>query len=386
MQKLLAIALVLVGCGAANEATVTGGGSSEDGGQNSAGDGGGPASMGMDAGAPHDASTGVDAGPSDAGMLPAMSHQAFLVGYNEGWIGSYGSDLTSGFDITYVRKILDGINKAGGHIMRLWLFELNQGVTLGASAPQSSSLSPQMIANVESVLVEARARGIWVYLTGLNGNDMLQAASPTRDYYYNLLNNKYGEGDAFNTYVLTPMLAMMGKHQDVIYGFDIVNEIEAAQQHAFWPDVYNGARGFIQREAAFIHGKSPWLKVTSSAGFSTSQFDISNGMFSGLGLDFYDLHVYADNGSYLGASDVCTRAQTDGVPVILGEFGQMTMNDDDTLQQNTTQGFLSGSKSLCFKGALGWRFDSAEATWRYVRADGTFRPAVTVMQTYGVMP
>ena len=31
-------------------------------------------------------------------------------------------------------------------------------------------------------------------------------------------------------------------------------------------------------------------------------------------------------------------------------------------------------------------FDSAEATWRYVRTDGTFRPAVTVMQTYGAMP
>ena len=43
-----------------------------------------------------------------------------------------------------------------------------------------------------------------------------------------------------------------------------------------------------------------WLPVTSSAGWGYALQEIMFGLFSGLGLDFYDLHVYADWGQYRG--------------------------------------------------------------------------------------
>jgi hypothetical protein len=316
-----------------------------------------------------------------------MPHQSFLVGYNQGWSAhSYGTDLTTKFDLTYLRTILDNVNLGGGHVVRIWLFEGLQGITLASSAPQSKAISAGMLANLETLLVEARARGIWVYLTALNGNDMPQAAGPTRDFYWNLVNNKYGEGDAFQTNVLAPVLAVMDRHKDVIYGLDLLNEIEAARKHLLWSDVTQGARDFMQRTAAFVHQKSPWLKVTTSAGFGGSQYDVSGGLFSGLGLDFYDLHVYADNGTWDGMTAVCARAQQDGVPIILGEVGQLTQSENDTLQAATLQTFLQNAKGSCFKGALAWRLDAAEPWYHFVRADGTFRPAAAVMQTFGAMP
>jgi len=69
-------------------------------------------------------------------------------------------------------------------------------------------------------------------------------------------------------------------HKDVVFGIDMVNEIQAASQNGVFPDASNGPRAFLQREASFIKSKLPWVKVTSSAGWA-----------SGLGLDFYDVHV-----------------------------------------------------------------------------------------------
>jgi hypothetical protein len=398
VRGLFALSLLLVGCGAAAEASdpasapdpSTNGGDPSNAMSQDAGasEGGADASRAkMDASAKMDGSAegGADAGQ----MLPPMPHQSFLVGYNQAWFGkSYATDLTASFDRTYEQKILDDVNKAGGHVVRVWLFEGLQGITLATSAPQSQSVSATLLTNLDTLLTDARARGLWVYVTGINANDAPKTTSPgaQRDYYWNLLNDKFGEGDAFDMNVLAPMLAVLNKHQDVVYGFDMVNEIEAARQNLYWADTTNDARAFIQRTAAFVHQQSPWLKVTSSAGWAGAQNVISGGFFSGLGLDFYDLHVYADSGTYDGAAAVCTLAQQDGVPVILGEFGQVTQSEDDTLQQNVTQSFLSNAKSSCFTAGLAWRFDANEPWYNFERADGTFRPAVSVVQTYGAMP
>lgn len=60
-----------------------------------------------------------------APALPAMTRPAFLVGYNEAWFGKhYGTDLTTNYDRAVVEKTFDGIVKAGGRVVRLWLFEL----------------------------------------------------------------------------------------------------------------------------------------------------------------------------------------------------------------------------------------------------------------------
>ena len=326
--------------------------------------------------------------PPDAGVLPPMAMPSFIVGYNEAWIGPwFGTGLTTDFDPAYVDHVLDGIAAGGGKVVRVFLFELLQGITLGPATPRSQSLSPQLLANVDTLLQKARQRGLWVYFTGLESNQM--ALVQEAPYYRDLLTNTGGEQDAFHQNVLGPLLQVLDAHQDNVFGYDIANEFDAAKSDGMAGPPLDpaGPRAFIQRTRDFIKSRSPWLRVTCTVGKGgTAQYDLISGFLSGLGLDFYDVHLYSDDATYGGQTALCARAQQDGIPLYLGEFGQKTQVWNDVLQYNVTAGFLYGAKNSCFAGALAWRYDSSEATWAFELADGGMRPAVQVMQLYGSLP
>lgn len=308
---------------------------------------------------------------------------SFVVGYNEAWFGQYfQNSFTDGFNEAAITQTMSNMKAGGASIVRLWLFQNRQGLVLSGGAPRTSGIESIMLVNLEKTIAIARALKIKIYFTLWDGNVMPKESSELRDYYYNLLNNKYGEGDAFNTYVLTPLLTLLNENQDIIYALDLMNEIQAPVYNGYWSSIWSGPRTWIQTTRNFVKSKSSWLKVTSSAGWGWAAADIVNGMFTGLGLDFYDLHVYDDNGNIPAVTNVCLVAKRDGVPIILGEFGQMTKNDDDNLQKNSTEKFLNNAKNSCFSGALAWRFDSQEETWRFQRADGSFRPAYDVIKNF----
>lgn len=325
--------------------------------------------------------------------LPPMKTQTFLIGYSEAWFGAnFGTDYTTGFDLAYVQKVFDGIVADGGHLVRLFLWEIPQGFSLAASPPYTQQVSSQFLANVDTVLTEARKRALWAYITLLDANTIDKITGAIHTWGVNLLNDTSGEQAAFNTNALAPLLGVLDHHRDNVFGIDIINEIQACSQNGVFPDATNGPRAFLQAEAAFIKSKTPWVKVTSSAGWPSdilmrgAQYDIANGLYSGLGLDFYDVHAYDDSGSYAGATAMCNRAASDGVPIYLGEFGQSTKQTDDTIQYDATASFLNDSRALCFKGAFAWRFDPQESYLAYLHADFSPRPAVAIMQTFGAQP
>lgn len=325
----------------------------------------------------------ADAAAAPTPPPPPSLTSPFVVGFNEAWFGpSYSSDLTTGFDLGKVTSTFDGIAAARGRVVRVWLFEGMEGIPLGTGSPRIGDVSPALLANLRLVLEAARARGLAVYLTGLDGNAMPDQAGPLRDLAWNLMNGLYGELEAYETKVLAPLLATLASYQDVVWAFDLMNELEAPRHKGYFSDPAFGPRTWMQREVAFVKARAPWLKVTTSAGHDTAAYDLALGVFSGVGLDFYDLHVYADDGVVPNLANVCKKAADDGVPIILGEFGQKTMVDDDTLQANATKAFLTAAKGSCFKAALPWRWDAAEVTWRFVRADGTLRPAADVVKTF----
>ncbi len=314
--------------------------------------------------------------------MPAVPK--FVLGYNEGWFGNhFGSGLTSNFKSSYVDEVFKSIKAAGGDVVRVWLFEKEQGIKLGQHTPQSRGVDSQMLINISKILDIARKRKVFVYITLFDGNDMPSGRSPQRDYYFNLLNNKFGEADAFRRNVLKPVLHVLNKHRDVIYGLDLMNEIEATLVRFYWVNTWHSPRGWMQGMRQYIKAYSPWLKVTTSSGWHISYVTIPSGFFSGLGLDFYDMHLYADNNlEVLPLGSICNRARKDNVPIILGEFGQLSKRQDDGLQERTTRMFLSIVRGSCFSGALAWRFDKSENWWNYQRADGSLRPAGKLMQSF----
>lgn len=239
------------------------------------------------------------------------------------------------------------------------------------------------MANLNTVFQLARNRGLKVYVTLLNGGDMQDASGLLRAYFWNLLSNTYGERDAFKNNALAPFLKLLNQNRDVIYALDLINEIEAALNASYFPNYWVGARSWIQNVTAFVKSVSPWLAVTSSAGFSYAPSEIALGLFSGIGLDFYDVHVYADWGQYPGVTVLCNKVWADQVPIVLGEYGQKSQSVDDNLQYWTTANFLYGAKTHCFSAALAWKYETSEAWLTYLRADGSFRPAYFVVQAYG---
>lgn len=316
------------------------------------------------------------------GPLPGLG--TFSVGYNEGWFNErYGVDLTTGFDPRFIARMFDGMAKGGATIVRIFPFTALQGIVLGPYAPQTQGLNPQLIVNLRTVLSLARERQLKVYVTLLNSGDMRYASGAMRDYFWNLISNKYGERDAFKSKVLAPLLSVLNQNRDVVYALDVMNEIEAALDSGYFPNNWIGARSWIQNMAAYVKPRSPWLAVTATAGWGYAVQELTLGLFSGLGLDFYDVHVYSDSGQYPGLTALCNKAASDQVPIILGEYGQKSQTISDSLQYNATANFLYGAKTHCFVSALAWKYETIQLWLTYLRPNGTFRPAYGLVQAFG---
>lgn len=341
----------------------------------------------------------AQAGPiAQAGSLP---RSGFWVGYNEAWFGpNYGTWLTSNpyynapsqFPMTQsvIESWFAGMAQGKAKIVRIWLFPQLQGIVLGPTSPRAQSLTPDFATNLITVLELAKKHGLMVYVTILNGNDMTAAVGvpALENFYYNLLANHYGERDAFKTNILGPVLSVLNwfnrAYPGVIYALDLMNEIEAALNSQYFPRFWEDARSWIRDMAGFVKSRSPWLAVTSSAGWEYSVLEITMGLFSGLGLDFYDLHVYRDSGKYSGLTALCKKVRADKVPIILGEFGQKSEVYDDNLQYVVTANFLHDASTHCFSAALAWKYEETIQTWlTHMRPDGTFRPAYYAIQYYG---
>jgi hypothetical protein len=387
-----------------------------------------------------------------AGNLPGGTGTRFWVGYNEAWFADHypnwlasnpvwnllfqTSVFSSQFNAKVIDAYFDGMKNGHAKIVRIWVFPGLQGIELNLSnspgkktvgltldsrckpedsmrKPDDSRCKPEVIGNLETVLKLAKHHGLMVEVVVLNAGDMLAAVDPTfpqllplQPYFKNLLlnngaeNGGEGERDTFKKKVLLPLLKLLNENRDVVYGLDLINEIEATfisnPPYFTFPDDVPKARDFIHDMAKFVKENSS-LRVTSSLGGAGGDFavtEIIGGLFSGLGLDFYDLHYYADGGQILDVTRLCNNLG--GVPIILGEYGQKSQTSNDLLQLWTTANFLFTAKTTCFSAALAWMYqicttpicapvppDNPRA-FTYLRADGTLRPAYYVIKAYGL--
>jgi len=318
----------------------------------------------------------------------------FSVGYNEAWTASNYSNwlasnsipnlwtLPSAFDPNLIKTIFEGMNRDKVNIARIWLFPNMQGVVIDPlQTPQTQGLysskgsqNPEMIVNLKTVFDLASQYGIRLYLSALDANSMKLLATPgltpntLYNYYTQLLNNPY-EMEAYHSRVIIPILDWIvdNKYTDLVYAFDIINEIEAAIFAGYFP--YNPpktsisgvpeARNWISNMIKLISKNSKYkmIPLTAAAGWGNAVSEITLGFFSGLGLSFYDVHVYSDTGNYPGQQELCDKVKADNTPIILGEFGQLSKSYDDNLQQSSTYVFLFNAKNSCFSGALAWKYE-----------------------------
>jgi hypothetical protein len=371
-----------------------------------------------------------------AGNLPGGTGTSFWVGYNEAWFADHypnwlasnpvwnllfrTSVFSSQFNTKVIDAYFDGMKYGHTKIVRIWVFPGLQGIalkfnphgpphTVGLTCKPEDSMrkaddsrcKPEAIGNLETVLKLAKHHGLTVEVVVLNAGDMLTAVDPTsplhplQPYFENLLLNIGGERDTFKTTVLLPLLNLLNENRDVVYGLDLINEIEATfiSNPPYFAN-FTAAQNFIIDMTAFVKSNSS-LRVTSSSGGAGGDFavmEIISGLFSGLGLDFYDLHYYADfhpdGGLIPSVSELCNKVvSVDEVQIILGEYGQKKRSTNDFLQALTTAQFLQTGKTTCFSAALAWMYEINIPTQvsylTYLRPDGTLRPAYYVIQLFG---
>jgi hypothetical protein len=329
-----------------------------------------------------------------AGNLPGGTGSNFWVGYNEAWFGqNYPNSLasnpffninTSYYDPIFVDTMFAGMASGGAKIVRIWLFPALQCIQLGQCKPtngQTVGLTQDLIGNadlniignLEDVVVLAQHYHLKVYLTALNGNDMKVATSSLRTYF----SNTNGETACFQNNALLPLLKLLNKCEvpwcHLCSRSDQRNR--AVLNAGYFPNGWTGARNWIANMAAFVKSNTTvppatasWLPVTSAAGWGYAVPEITFGLFSGLGLNFYDLHVYADSGQYSGETALCNKVSADSVPIILGEYGRKSQSYSDSLQATATYNFINGAKNFinggkgyCFWAALAWKYESSGA-------------------------
>jgi hypothetical protein len=320
---------------------------------------------------------------------PAARGQAdpaapFAVGYDQAWFHEdYGSDLTARFDPIGIDLNFQKIADAGGAIVRVWIFEgeEKEGLVF-TGGTRTSGLAPGFLDHLAALCGLARNHNLVVYFTAFDGNFPWSRPTHASNVHYNILNNRFGEGDSFDAHALAPALDVLAQNQDVVFALDLMNEVEGSVATWFWPDGWTGARRWIEDTTAFAHKQAPWLRVTASAGWADGPADLAGGRFSGLGLDFYDLHVYDDDGAIPMGFPLRARSWQDGRQIVLGEFGQASARVDDALEAQAAAAFLANARSLGFAAALGWRFDDERPDdpgfvpyLSYLR-DGLPRPAV----------
>lgn len=312
-----------------------------------------------------------------------MTSSDFVLGYNQGWFATYyGSDFTTQWlaaTSAYAGMArpasgdlgIDGffrlVRGCGGQVVRLWAFEnySKEGCVIATGRRRSSveGLGPEFQSNVHRVMQAAARHQVQVYWTALVGNWARHWNSRNvpdidswKHLHYNILNDRYGALHAYNQTALGPLVQLLSGYPEHVYALDLMNEVQGSLR-VFWGGDWERARAWIQTEREFVKGIMPALKVTASSGHHTAVADMLDGRLSDLGLNFYDLHLYNDQGQIPRMRELGRLALADATPLLLGEFGQCDPTYDDRLQTRVTRRFIHQAYDHGFLGALGWRLD-----------------------------
>lgn len=305
------------------------------------------------------------------------------LGYNIAWIeGKYGRDLSAAYDPRDWERVFARARSGGGEAVRVWLCEgrAREGVRWEGARPVG--VDSGFLERVGRVAARARSHGLRVYWTLLSGN---WPAHWGRDglafeRWRGLLCEGNPCAEAFRQEVIGPILDVLAREPDACYGLDLLNEVQGALRAGVWPRGWCGARRWLQRTAAFVHARAPWLKVTASSGHRTAVRDLLWGRFDRLGLDFHDVHAYDDRGRLPWGVLLALRTRARGLPLVLGEFGQASSREDAPLQARATEGFLQSAERLGLAAAFAWRLEDRQPRGRRFAyyADGAPRPALGV--------
>lgn len=330
----------------------------------------------------------------------AFAQDSWVAGFNQAWIGgAYGHQWTDSWNEAESERMIRSTRELGATILRMWIFE---GVTADgvfwdgsdndhagtAQRSRPTGIDPRVIAHLRRFMELAARHQVKIYWTLFDGNFYSFLNGPgapaRRNEWWNLLNDDHGTGAAFRQHALTPVIDTLKPFRQHLFAIDLVNEINPGVRENWYRDGWEGCRKFARTWRAHIKERID-VPVTASFG----HHDAVSAML-GRGLtpdvvDFYDFHLYNDQGEIPSSQAITRFMRQTGRPVYLGEFGQSSKAFDDALQSRVTERFMRATADAGLSGCLAWRLSDVrpghnpEARHSY-EAFGKWRPAAATFR------
>jgi hypothetical protein len=308
-------------------------------------------------------------------FLPVMGSCGYIKGANLAWLdGNYSTylgvdphhtDYGVGWNASDMNAVLANLHSMGVKVMRLWLFQDDQGCNLDSNG-NVTSVTSEFWSNLDTTVQYAKNNDIALYLTLNNGRADFQENST-------LLN-------AFINNALIPLVNRY-KGNNTIFAIDAMNEIDGTVagdtgNYTSTGSTWAQAQAYMKTVAAAIHNADSTRLVTTSTGWHTWT---NLAEFQGLGLDFYDFHVYADNGYVPTVASLNVDK-----PIYMGESGQGTNEVSDSLQNTAEANFLSNTDSGLYAGLGIWDYDYCGSSdiYQMLESNCSWRPVDSTIENF----
>ncbi|RUS18939.1 glycoside hydrolase superfamily [Endogone sp. FLAS-F59071] len=271
---------------------------------------------------------------------------SFIKGINQPWgDGGYGYYLGPDVIIYLELVFLKAFKSLHANFWRLWCFEAGQGLNI--SNGQVYGISKTFFNSLDNLVAQAGQNHVYVYPTLFSG----QPGKGDMNILPNFITDIDAQVQLINN-VVKPF-AQHYKGNGNIGAIQIYNELNNWCNPYFRSIVgtQQQCKKFVSAVVKAIKNVDPTRLVSVSQILIDDQWhpaSSNNKDFMGTGVDFYDIHVYNDNGSL-------PTAKTFGLhkPVLLGEFGEST--SQGTAHQSTTiKNFVSNARKGGWAGALYW--------------------------------
>jgi cellulase (glycosyl hydrolase family 5) len=294
-------------------------------------------------------------------LLRMDGKPTYIHGINLAWFDGCGHDIgpnPQGWGCSYNHEhaayILADMKKMNFNLVRIWVFEALEGLTFDGD--YVSGIHPTFTKNFDDVVALAEKNKIHLYLC--LGNAFSWPCDSVLK-----VKNIISDPRATDAYLNNAVKPFVKRYKDNkwIFAYDIHNEPE---QYVAGVTPYGGpiepipletVRRFLKRNVTAIHSTDSKVLVSCGSGQS-----LAAGQHLGLGLDFYDLHSYNENGHLPKTWD----SKIDK-PVILGEYGYRKHDEDGQkpsdfyVQNRTVKRYLQNAILNGYSGTIIWDYGSA---------------------------
>ncbi|MCZ6679484.1 MAG: cellulase family glycosylhydrolase [Candidatus Poribacteria bacterium] len=313
---------------------------------------------------------------------PSPKSEPFILGCNLPWLdGRMGWDIAYheewgyGFDQPRVEAIFADLQEIGFTSVRWWLFaDCRAGLRFDAEG-KVTGVQPEVFDHLDIILNELCPKyGLTLYLCLLS--------SLVNSDHFGIITDP-AIRQSYIEHAVKP-LAQRYRDNPSLFAIDLMNEPEADIRGRYGNWTPKGTdeatiRVFLRECADAIHSVAPDMRVSAGSGCHAFE-NLQRGMYSSLGLDFYDFHTYNDTGHLPPAE----RLRLDA-PCLIGEFNvTLAQTSDEVKQAEVVDRFLRETFKNGYAGAFFWCYEDIspdkrqanQPSYSLLRPDGTWKLCV----------